>query len=231
MLLSTKIFRPEDVLRGKRVAVIGAADSAFEKENGKYIDSFDIIIRVNKAPHSWTQEKSKFIGTKTDIWFHSFFENNVSGGGPLNVEVIKKNSIKYLINPRADFASFRRTFNFYRKHKQHQKVYHLTNNFYRNIEKEFPNKFKPTIGFTALYSALHSECKELFITGFTFFKTPYANGYRDQLLNLENNNKHIEEQGIHSPNLEYKLFKFYLERSKCSKINLDDTLGNILKQE
>ncbi len=90
MFIFTKKFHHEDVFKGKRVAVIGAADSAFEKENGEYIDQFDYVIRINKAPYSWLEKNEKYTGKKTDIWFHSFFENEESGGGPL--------SLKYLSN-------------------------------------------------------------------------------------------------------------------------------------
>ena len=57
MLSTFKTFHPEKEYRNKRVAIVGAADSAFEEKNGKYIDEHDVVVRVNKAPHSWSPGK------------------------------------------------------------------------------------------------------------------------------------------------------------------------------
>ena len=55
-------------------------------------------------------------------------------------------------------------------------------------------------------SALIADFDKLYISGFTFFKTPYAKGYRDNLLDMEINDKHIKAHGLHSPDLELKCF-------------------------
>lgn len=223
----TKIFNPEDIFKGKRVAVIGPADSAYDKKNGSYIDSFDYVIRINKAAQSQTDKKAVYIGNKTDILFHSFFENNTSGGGSLDLDLFNKLKIKYLVNPRTNFESYRRTFNFFKKYKQNYTVFHLPKSFYNKMILPFGD-LRPTIGFTALYSALNSECETLFISGFTFFKTPYAGGYRDHLVDMNKNIDHIRMQGIHDIELEYRLFKENLNFKKCKHLLFDDKLNEIL---
>lgn len=198
--------------------------------NGKKIDSFDYVVRINKAPGTWNPENEKFLGSKTDLWFHSFFENKVSGGGPLSQEIFDARRISKVINPRTTFDAYRRTFNYFRKHgkPKNTKIYHLPNHFYQRMDERFPEDLKPTVGFTALVSALESACEELFITGFTFFKTPYAKGYRDQLIDLKENKKHFKKQGIHDADLEYSLFKDYLNNSKCKRVSFDNKLTQIL---
>lgn len=229
MLFSLKILKPQEIFKNKRVAVIGAADSAFNKEMGEYIDGFDIVIRVNKAPHTWNIDKERFIGSRTDIWFHNFFENTDSGGGgPIDFELIKKMNIKFLVNPLNYFEAYRRTFNFYRKYNHSINVYHLPLNFSKIRDRKFGRRLKPTIGFTALYSVLNSECSELYITGFTFWKTPYVKGYRDHVLDLEDNKNHFKKQGIHDADLEYELFKFELNNTSCKAVKVDDKLREIL---
>ncbi len=223
-----KIFHPKVSFAGKRVAIVGPADSAYDVENGSYIDGFDYVIRINKALSTWKLENEKYIGTKTDLWFHSFFENSESGGGTLKPEIIQNRRVDKLVNPRSTFKAYRRTFNFYRKYKYAIQVYHLSDNIYRDLKKEFPDDLRPTVGFTALYASLISECSELFITGFTFFKTPYAQGYRDHLIDLEENTKHLQKQGIHDIELEFKLFKMFLFESRCGIVKLDDKLEAIL---
>jgi len=230
MLSSTKIFRPEDVFKGKRVAVIGAADSAFEKENGDYIDSFDVIVRVNKAPHSWSPEKAKFIGRRTDILFHSFYENSDSGGGPIDFELYEQQGIKYIINPNHNIKGLGTHLNYYKRNLNNKITYLLPRRFYEKMTVDF-GKIIPTVGYSALYTVLNSKCKEVFITGFTFFKTPYANDYRDHLKDMKANENHLRKQGIHDPDLEFELFKKELNKRESGHINMDARLLGILKTE
>lgn len=230
MFSSTKIFHPEDVFKGKRVAVIGAADSAFEKENGEYIDSFDIIVRVNKAPHSWSTEKAKFIGSRTDVLFHSFYENTDSGGGPIDFELYDQQGIKYIVNPNNNLKGVMVHLNYFKRNLNDKITYLLSKKKYRQLTRNF-GEWIPTVGYSALYSVLHSGCSEIYITGFTFFKTPYANDYRDHLQELDENNKHIKIQGIHNPDLEFKEFLREVDEIKGNQtlITLDSRLLKIIK--
>src|SRR5688500_15049886 len=80
----TKKFDPS-LLKNKRIAIVGPASSDYNTQRGSFIDSFDYVIRINKAPFLVRDGKFRHdIGSKTDILFHSFFENDFSGGGPLN---------------------------------------------------------------------------------------------------------------------------------------------------
>ncbi len=226
-----KVLDPTIIFYNKKVAVIGPADSAYIDEKEDFINGFDYVIRINKALYSWETKEAKYIGRKTDIWYHSFFENLNSGGGPISTDLIKKFDVSYLINPRTGFESYRRTFNFYKKYNCKQDVYHYPFFFYRNLLKRFKDGLKPTIGLTSLYGGLLSECKELYITGFTFFKTPYACGYRDHLVDMDKNREHFRKQGIHDSELEFQIFLKLLENAKCKKIVLDAKLASIINQE
>jgi hypothetical protein len=227
MPLCIRIFNPDKIFKGKRIAVIGAASSAYEKELGEYIDSFDIVIRVNKALTTWRPENELFIGTKTDILFHSFYENNLSGGGPLDFQLFEKRKVKYVVNPINNKEGWRLNYNFYKKYNELKATYLLSNAYYREIVQPF-NGLKPTVGYAALYSILKSPFKEVYITGFTFFKTPYGKGYRDDLVDMEANKRHIAAQGLHDPDIEFREFLKMLERNKGKSVILDDTLRAIV---
>ncbi len=231
MLFSTKIFLPESVFRGKRVAVIGAADSAFKKENGEYINSFDIIVRVNKAPHSWSPEKAKFIGSRTDVLFHSFYENSESGGGPIDFELYNRLGIQFIVNPNHNLKGLWTHLNYYKRNQNNKTTYILARPFTEKITKNF-GKWIPTVGFSALQTVLNSKCREVFITGFTFFKTPYARDYRNQLTNMRANQDHIKNQGLHNPDLEFKEFLKVLDKLKDSqtRIIMESTLLQIIEK-
>jgi hypothetical protein len=232
MISSTRIFKPEEILKDKRVAIIGAADSAFECQNGDYIDNFDLIVRVNKAPHSWSPSKANYIGSRTDILFHSFYENTDSGGGPIDFELYAKQGIKYVVNPNFSIKGLRTHLTYFKRNLDKKRTFLLPRQFYKKMTANF-GEVIPTVGYSALYTVLNSNCKEVFITGFTFFKTPYANDYRDHLKDMKANKGHLKSQGLHNPDLELLEFinqKRILEENSSTKIIMDDALINILEK-
>ncbi|SDR69856.1 glycosyltransferase family 29 protein [Gramella sp. MAR_2010_147] len=230
MPFKIRVFNPNKVFHSKRVAVIGPADSAYDKENGGKIDSYDFVVRMNKALVTWNPEKEKYLGTKTDILIHNFHENMDSGGGgPLDWKLFNNFGVKYLIQPRFDKKGFHWMFNYFKKYlNRHNSIYMLPYSDNKKLSKLF-DKYHPTRGFYVLYSALTSQCEEVFITGFTFFKTPYAEGYRDNVRDIKDNNKHIQKQGFHNPDLEYKHFLKLVEDSPVKRITVDEKLYDILK--
>lgn len=224
-----KVFSPEEVFGGKRVAVIGSAASAFEEENGSRINSFDIVVRVNKALFTWNPKQEIYVGRKTDVLFHSFFENEESGGGPIDEKAFAEFGMKYLVQPLNNRMGLRAQLNFYKRHLRAADTYVLSKKKFERMTEEFGN-WTPTVGYSALYSVLSSPCAEVFITGFTFFKTPYAPGYRDHLLKPEANRAHIEHQGLHNPDLEFDLFKKTLSQSHCDRVTFDSTLTSLVNE-
>lgn len=226
MLLHFKRLDLHDLFRGKRVAIVGPASSVYKIENGPWIDEFDVVIRINKAPYQLSDDKKKWLGSKTDLLLHSFFENDFSGGGPLNFELYRKLKIKYVVNPRNSPDGWRTVFNYYKKYRHPQVVYTVARSAFLRMQEPF-GKFRPTTGFAALYFALTSPCKECFITGFTFFRTPYMTGYRDGLIAVEQNLKYIKDKGIHDPDLEYSQFKILLKQS-TGAVKLDQELEAIV---
>jgi hypothetical protein len=215
------------LLKGKRVAIIGAANSAYNTGKGEWIDKFDVVIRINKAPYVLISEQWKQdIGTKTDMLFHSFFENEISGGGSIDLHLYDKLGIKYIINPVTAYAGYRVTFNFYKKYLVNRKTYRLPVNSYTKIQKPLA-PFRPTIGYCALMSVLETEFSELYITGFTFFKTAFGEGYRNEIKEATEAQKYIKEAGLHHPDLEYSHFIETLQINSSKNIDMDDILKSI----
>jgi hypothetical protein len=218
------------IIKGKKVAIIGAANSAYNTGAGNYIDDFDFVIRVNKAPHLLKDKKwSIDIGVKADILFHSFYENDKSGGGTLDLKLYDELQIKYIINPIPSFKGRRVTFNFYKKYLAKKTVFHLKGNSYYETLRELKG-FEPTIGFCALKEALSSEFTQLYISGFTFFKTAFGEGYRDQMKEAHEVQKYLKDAGLHNPDLEFRYFLKLLAENKHKTIAMDDTLMGIIRQ-
>lgn len=219
------------LLKGKRVAIIGAASSAFHTGKGEYIDGFDIVIRINKAPMLLQDGKWKDdIGSRTDILFHSFYENMESGGGPLDFKLYDSLGIKYIVNPVAAYKGYRVTFNFYKKYLSNRIVYSLHRKVYRGIQEKLGN-FQPTIGFCALLASLQTDFTELYLTGFTFFRTPFGDGYRNQMKESVQVQNYIKKSGLHDPDLECKVFSEILGTLRHRNVIMDDALKSIIQME
>ena len=63
-----------------KVIIIGNSPSILNKERGDLIESFDIIIRINKCA---TKGFEKYIGNRTDIWATTYFKYHKD---PNNIE-------------------------------------------------------------------------------------------------------------------------------------------------
>ena len=232
MPFKVRVFRPEKIFKGKRVAIIGAADSAFDKENGAYIDGFDYVVRVNKSLITWNKENEKYLGTKCDVLIHSFRENiDRGGGGKLDWGVFNEHGVQYLVQPRSDKSGIRNLYNYFKKYLNvNKQIYICSRSYYSEVSRRF-KEYHPTKGFCGLDIVLDSYCSEVFITGFTFFKTPYATGYRDELVDVASNEKHIREQGVHSQELEFLNFLEILTNTNADRVVVDSTLYKILSFE
>ncbi|WNB16862.1 glycosyltransferase family 29 protein [Marivirga arenosa] len=227
-----RIFRPDKIFYNKKIAVVGPADSAFDHQNGNLIDTYDFVIRLNKALVAWNPDNKKYLGTKTDILFHNFYENMDSGGGgPLDWNLFKKFGVQFLIQPRYDKKGFQLMFNYFKKYVNTKEIiYVFPKSFYNEVIDKFQN-YHPTRGFYALNSVLKADCSEILITGFTFFKTPYAKGYRDNIRDMEANKKHIKNQGLHNVEMEYYNFLQLLEKTSIDKILVDQKLYAIIEND
>ena len=162
--------------------------------------------------------------------FHSFFENDDSGGGPLDLGLFDALGIQFLVNPRSTLKGQRNTFNFFKKYLKPRTVFTLPRRTYAKICKPL-GKFRPTIGFTALsYVIQEVQFNELFITGFTFYRTPFGKGYRDHMQSPEKVRSFMTNQGLHDVDLEFATFVKLL--GSCHRrVILDPTLDGILKNQ
>ena len=224
-------FSSKRILAGKKVAVIGAAATALSVERGPFIDRHDFVIRLNRALVSWKPENERFIGTKSNILLHNFHENNDTGGaGKLDLALFARRGVQYLVQARVDASGIRTVLNFYRKYRQAYPVYLTSPRRYAEIKSWFGRHY-PTRGFCALALVLQVPCKQVFITGFTFFKTPYQAGYREEQPDVSAALRHIKQQDMHNPEIELQRFLELVRASSVEIILLDEFLYELVLHE
>lgn len=226
----TRPFRFREIFEDKTIAVVGAANSVHLREAGEFINGHDYVIRINRALINWKTEDEKYVGNRTDILFHNFFENDDTGGaGKLDIPLFQSFGMKYLIQPRSDIGGIRTMVNFYKKYQARTNTYTLPVKFYNEMKVEF-GRYHPTKGFCALAAVLSAKCKSVYITGFTFFQTPYQSDYRNKQNDLQAVKEHIEKQNQHSPDLEISLFVKLVVNCEAEEIIVDQALFDILEE-
>lgn len=218
----------EDFFRNKRVAIIGGADSVLKEKLGEYIDSFDVVVRINKGVEI-IEAQSQYVGCRTDVLFHAFYDvKGDKGSSPVTIDLWSKKNVGLLIfsrNYKYDLYAANNFFNFLRKNNNKLKYTQVPLDITcREIETFKPAA--PTTGLTAIDTVFKCNPSELYLTGITFFKTPHNILYRD--FNSEDFEKTFIIDKNHSADQEYQYVKkMYLENKHI--IRPDKTLLQIFQ--
>jgi len=224
------------LIHNKRVCIVGPANYLNDKNNGKNIDTYDIIVRFNKG-HNLT-DNSNIFGSRTDILYHCVSQNK-EDGGPITEDMVKKYHIvfSYPLLTKADNTSFNNgnVMNFQKLPHYVPKTNIVDKETYLEWEKEIG--CRPNTGIIAILDILNMNPKELYITGFTLFKDGYSKLYRDKIDNVnvtEENSKfkvldrmfNARYKGAHDQYLIY----LYLKKHILNKENvkMDEILIDIL---
>lgn len=211
--------------KDKKVAIVGGADSVLNDKLGKFIDSFDVVVRINNGLIPIPMQKD-YIGEKTDFLFHSFYvRNNDAGSSPIDIDLFSKkvnNMIIFANNYKCSIYSLRNFIYFIKITKNKLKFSQINKKqFFEN--KNILHPFGATTGFSAINTILNCKPKELYITGFTFFKTPHNSAYR-----TFKKDEPIFQSGSHNAEEEYKYIKkLYYENKNIIKV--DKTLLKIFE--
>lgn len=196
-------------LKNKSVIIVGPAEHV---NNGKFIDSHDVVIRLNKGLKLC--EKPEKYGSKTNVMY---FADHHSYNGLTKEDLKKLNFMKFQF-PDADNKDY-----FYPLGPKEYEGYKTipfsntilrTDKSYLDFEKEIQTR--PNTGTLAIWDILKYPIKSLYITGITFSTTPYSDKYykNKKMAMLSNNSKII---GTHNlENMAKYCEKKVLSNSKVS---------------
>ena len=221
---------------GKTVIVVGPAPYLEGKKLGSYIDSHDIVIRLNKG-YNMTNNSEDF-GTKTDILYHCVNQHE-ENGGEITTELIEKFNITNITfaypildgtegtnfgynGTLCDFISI--------IDRNLQNYINIVNeSWYVKFEKEL--KSRPNTGIIAITDILNHNPKSLEIIGITFFKGGYTSLYRNSVDGVIEN---IEDQvlnrikGVHNISSQKNYFNKNIKNDP--RVIIDSTLKDILEE-
>lgn len=156
-----------DVVSGKRVAIVGPSRNIENYQDGDYIDSFDVVVRINDARTDETHR-----GVKTDVVYID--------GGMDRVDRHHEAHFVLVYPPSVWFADrHNSTREFMSTSKRNHS--HIADDFYWSLSEKLNTpkleyNVRPNTGTMAIFHLMSFSPKSLYITGLDF----YAGGYEPQ---------------------------------------------------
>ena len=148
--------------KGKKIIIVGNSSSLLNSNNGKLIDNYEIVIRINRGYHARQQLYDRLIGSKTTIL--SIGVKTIAQAAM----IIEGNFIKYIISPiiHSDKLSY-------------HNVYDVSQDTYNSLKESLGN-IKPSTGIST-YNFFNRfiDFARLDLIGFDFFES--SSRQRNQL--------------------------------------------------
>ena len=214
----------KSMIQNKRVIIVGPSVTIQDCHLGKFIDSFDVVIRLNKSlpvpPHM-----HEHIGSRTDILYNSLNTTDYPGENNINPIFLKHQKIRYLRSPYPPITPFKYDIrSFQRKNRNIVPFGHIDQDYYKKLR--YSLQTRPYTGTCAVADILHCNAKELYVMGIDFYTYGYAKYYRKvsskKLDRLRNNNIHKR-----TPQIDL-MRRFYL---LDKRLIVDNILDKILLEE
>ena len=168
-------------VKGKKVIIVGPAGYLRGMGKGKFIDDFDIIIRLNR---SFPIEESDFqdLGSQTHIRYHNGSFNEVEGG-PLHLDKVENTGLKYIS------CVFPRHLDYFDHHIKviESEMIHtpVKLHCYTDIEQfitfHHMMQTRPNMGIATILDLINYDPAQLHISGMTFFTgKSYIDSYSEK---------------------------------------------------
>jgi len=171
---------PEHVLheelRGKRIIIVGPAGYLQGQGKGSWIDSFDVVIRIN---HAIPVKYPKDYGKRTDVLYHILSHRSEDGIHKKlversEIETWVKHGLKWLVSRHESLS---------RRVRQMETVIDglipwitIHRIFYRKMANAISRK-NPNTGLVAIMHLLSMPIKSLQVVGFDFYRSGVYTGY------------------------------------------------------
>ena len=208
-----------DFLKGKSVVLVGPSPYLEGKKRGKFIDSHDVVIRMNKG---WKIEPNMVedFGSRTDIRWHCMMDHH-HHGGDFDVEGMVDYGVKWLA------SQFPRNLDYF--HNDNIKFETINNErvkfhcfadliYFLNIHMAIETR--PNVGPTAVAELINYDIDSLHLMGVSFFRDGWHKGYKEgYALERATSAGHAQEPQMH-------ILKLILENEP--KFTMDEEVKNII---
>lgn len=209
-------------VKNKRIAIVGPSNNTKDTNQGTYIDSFDLVVRLNKT-FDIPKKLQNDIGSKISILYNSMNTTDHPGENNINhtrIRSLLKNGIKYISSPYPLIYPYDTDIsNFMRLNKNFLPFHIININLYKILVSNINTR--PYTGTSAIFDLLSFDIKELYITGIDCYINKYYKEYR----NIKKTYlKHLRNNTIHNS---YRQLLFLKQLSlNDNRIKLDEFLRN-----
>ena len=195
----------------KKIIIIGNGPSVLDKENGKLIDNFDKVVRFNTFKND--SEYSKFVGTRTDLWFIN--AKNIRTRNPEIIKMMKNIEYEKIYVEQNPFDPKDKLLKYFPELKNNKKVDFCDINLFNEIQnKHFNPKGMnphPSLGLQGINLLANKYPEyELYITGFDSFNSNKIH-YMDKMEVKDTNVKHNLKKEIN-------FLKYLIKKNNIRKI-------------
>tara|TARA_B100001057_G_C22561448_1_gene837480 strand:- start:32 stop:820 length:789 start_codon:yes stop_codon:yes gene_type:complete len=197
----------------KNVVFVGPSPHLIGKKLGKFIDSFDTVVRVNEL--GVISEMEEDYGSRTDVAFLTLTNESLERYIKMKEE-IDTSTLKLIIHPRDEynlnpFKPVSRSKNISNYFKQ----LNLDTDFHHIRTPTFKERCMvfgcfPSTGSLAILEVLNYEFNKLYICGFSFYTTKYRyspKGMEYYRIPKQNQHKHNLRKSGHDTRTEIKVLK------------------------
>jgi hypothetical protein len=155
----------------KSICIVGNASHLFERDYGKEIDSYDLVVRTNKGFYNLNKKSQ---GSKMDVLAYSHFDLIKENLNNLKTDKLIQMSLKHR-----------------NKNELKNTVYYPEKSYNELVEKLGHNR--PSTGLMIIDYILSCNPKSIDLYGFDFKKTPT---YYEKDREMEPHNFHIEKKYV-----------------------------------
>lgn len=218
----------KDIVNNKTVAVVGPSSNIEKYDDGEFIDSHDVVIRLNDAS---TDKKHR--GEKTDVVY-------IDGSGRRIETIISKIDSYFVFSYPSHIWFFERmhqTLNFLKDNKLNFDI--VDGSFYDELSTQLNSKrslfdekrnIRPNTGTVALFHTIALGAKKMYVSGIDF----YAGSYEPSHVWGSKSNEEVKRildggdgPDVHHPEIQLTLFKELYNKNK-DRISLYPTLEEIV---
>ena len=219
-----------ELLKDKKVIVVGPSPSLEGSGKGKEIDGYDIVVRVNKGFPIEDGFESD-LGSRTDIHYHCLHTSPECCGNIFYEEMKNKNVLVSCPYPKYVRPFYSDVTSFEKENKKWNLSFHCTDtDYYIGVAKMLGTR--PNSGTMAIMDLLCYDLKELHITGFTWFRDGWRKSYKklsDDNFKKVSDEVKSEFNGNHKQKPQEDLVReIYLNDNRVS---IDNIMKEILEVE
>ncbi|MHA1942152.1 MAG: hypothetical protein ACW97P_10570, partial [Candidatus Hodarchaeales archaeon] len=170
----------KDMIEGKNVLLLGPASYLRDKKIDLSLDDYDVVVKINKMVEKNVLQSS--LCNRNEILYHCLDINIPNGDLPYDTELWLNRGVKHLrITHPPITAYFRNNINRFNNIPQDKRPKHSIVDSETFVWIKRGCKTLPNAGTIAIFDLLANNPSKLTIRGVTFCKTPYCDGYKEDV--------------------------------------------------